>query len=286
MARRKNVVSTAQYRQRMAGEYFVVVSKHHRRWLRELVARYKARGRWPVLTMMLGEYYRDRCDKEVALMAAMLMSENGRVFEQVQDMRRIITDRPRKWLDERGYVNLSIGDRQNEKLAGNRKCEYWMIARLMNMLYVMLRASGSDSLEGCMGGNVYALYDRVGEELGLGEDRARLAWLVLAASDGFGQGVWGNGAAEVRCPVTGQIRRFLRMWFPNYRTYGSEDDAIRLFGLEKDSDFFYAWLAWEALKESDAPGCERYRQRYAKWYRDFCDMRKQKWDAVLPEIEF
>lgn len=275
------------FKRRMVGEYFTTITKHHRRWMRELVAEYKAHGSFPIMTTLLGDYYRGKKDKEIALFATLLMSDEKKVYEQIQDMRRLITEHPRDWLKERGFVDLSIGDRQNKRLVGNYRCEYWKLARLMNILYEALYGdyAGKSLEDSFSNGSIFVseLYD---SELEIEEVRLRLLSLVLKTPDGLGRGLWCKYPSEVKCPVTVEIRKFLRLWFPNYQVYGSEDDAIKLFGLDRESDFFYAWLAWKELEKKEPLQCERYVLRYAKWYKNFCDMRKQKWDMVLPKIDF
>ena len=157
----------------------------------------------------------------------------------------------------------------------------------MSLLYdAMFGGVERMSIEESFAEGFLSVDDLLDAELGIKKDRIRLLSHALRASDGLGQGLWGNVSTGERCPITEEIRKFLHLWFPNYRTYGNEDEAIGLFGLEQDVDFFYAWLAWGELKKKNPRQCEVYVQRYAKWYRNFCDMRKQKWDGVLPEIVF
>lgn len=278
-----NTQNNSRIRQKVISDYFLEASQYHRAWLYKLVQWYKGRGEFPLLPLLLlPSYYNNKKDKELAAFAALLLSNNEMVLEQVSDMRRIITDNPTKWLRQRGFVELSLGVNQKRRVEGNRYCEYWKIARLMDFLYNI------------PGGDVerYFAIRGFGElrpslcslRMGIDENKIRLFLAVLATSDGIGQRVWDSCPLEIKSPVTGDVCRCLAAWFPNYRKYGTIDEAISLFGFEKDLDFWYAASAYRELSKLRPSECRAFELRQKKWYDSGVVRGARDWNNILPTI--
>lgn len=284
---RARLAERRQVRKKVTTDFFRCFSSLHRSWLKELVAWYKAKGEFPLFPTFIADYYADPKDKEIALFTTLLMSDNDRIYEQVQDMRSLITDRPYKWFKERGFVSLSLGANQQKALVGNRLCRYWKIAHLMNCLYGLADgAKGQGTFEKHFTDGAKDSLDELKRlELHIGDYRLRFLSLVLRTSDGFGAGLWDSCQPNVRCPLTENVREFLTMWFPDYRTSGlTEDEAVSQFGMEMDCDFFYAMLAWKELCRKKPKECKIYARKYRTWYDLGREKRKGRWLGVIPEI--
>jgi hypothetical protein len=287
LSRRAKFEERRSLQKKVATDFFLCFSSLHRPWLKELAAWYKAKGEFPLFPTFIADYYTDPKDKEIALFSSLLMSDNDRVYEQVQDMRSLITEHPYKWFTERGFVSLSLGANQQKALVGYRLCRYWKIAYLMNWLYGL--ANGSKEQGTFEKHFTHDTKDSLEElkklELHIGDFRLRFLSLVLRTSDGFGAGLWNSCQSLVRCPLTESVKEFLTMWFPDYHTRGlTEDEAIGQFGFERDCDFFYAMLAWKELCRKKPKECKLYARKYRTWYDLGCRKKKSRWNGIIPEI--
>jgi len=294
-------------RKKNVGDYFLNTSRWHREWLKALAERYKERGEFPVMALtLLPSYYDSIQDKEVAAFAALLFNDGENTLERVSSFRKMLGKSPWEWFEQRKFVGLSLGRNQNKQTGG---IQNWKIANLFGRLWdechvvtyeipseqikqtfvrplgvqvdLIARAqrcSYFDVLtymleDGCVGNYFYKL---------------RLLLIVLCSGDGFGLSLWQNHNAQdtLRCPLTTEIRQFVETWFPDYRRYGSVDDAIRLFGFERDCDFFYAWLGYRELQKRNPWGCRLYATKYTDWYAGGIRKKPHQWREVMPGIEF
>ncbi len=292
----------AAIRKKNIGEYFVNFTKHHRPWLKELARKYKERGEFPLMGMsLLPSYYKCTEDKEVAVFAALRMNDGERTFERVSEFRELMGESPWEWFKDRKFFELSLGRNQDGRTGG---VENWKIARMFDRLWQECIA-----YENCSPHGAVTIISPIGQEFkrivktqrcsyfdaltyllgdyGVGNFyyKLRLLLQVLGSSDGFGLGLWKINNEELKCPLTSGVRQFLQTWFPDYRRYGSIDEAIGLFGFERDCDFFYAYLGYKELQKRNPMGCREYATRYQSWYE--CGIRKKQyqWRAILPEIE-
>ena len=295
----------AEIRSRNIGKYFRDFAKHHLDWLHKLTERYKARADFPMIPMaVLPSYYTDKKDREIAAFATLLLKDDAS-FEQIQELHELLGDSPWEWFRKREFVHLSVGRTQDRRTGG---ISNWKIANLFNRLWELVRESPEVL---CLHGiripdeymPVLTIVDRISKETRcdyfygltyLVEDccvgnyfyNLRLFLLVLGSSDGFGIGLWDIDPLEIKSPLTSDLRTFIRTWFPDQKRYGSLDDAIRLFGFERDSDFFYAVLAYKELQRRNPKGCSRYATAYQRWYSDCTKRKPHKWREIQPEIEF
>lgn len=292
----------AAIRKKNIGEYFVNFAKgHHLPWLHELAQKYKERGEFPLMAMtLLPSYYDSKEDWEVAAFAALLMNDGERIFERVGEFREMMGENPWVWFKRRRFVELSLGRNQDGRTGG---VENWKIARLFDKLWqrchiddgmgvnmISLRSIGMhatacstiydcslfDALECMLEGSGIVRYDY----------KLRLLLQVLGCRDGYSFGIWEVYNEELKCPLNGGVRQFLQTWFPDYRRYGSIDDAIHLFGFERDCDFFYAYLGYKELQKRNPMGCREYATRYQSWYECGFKAKPYRWRAIMPEIEF
>lgn len=283
--------------------YFTAFSKYHREWMQVLVDKYKESGEFPVWPMViLPSYYTDRHDREIAVFASLLFYDNSK-FETVNIFRRLMGEHPWQWFLDRGFVRLSLGDMQNKRTAGVHN---WRIAKFFDAIYqAMQQASGYmgglkidfmlyDVFYGVLVWRMSNFADAVSYVVGdflVGNVRRKIRDLlfVLGRSDGFSFGLWAIPQAEVKCPHTREILRFLRDWFPNYYrmgvTIGDIDYAIDLFKFKSAGDFYYSFLAWNWLCRKDPKGCKRYVTIYHKWYRDGDMKERNVWRKFQPELK-
>lgn len=288
-------IETVKCRKHNIANYFLKFSRFHRTWLKELAEKYKAKGEFPVIPMyVLPSYYTDRRDKEIAVFAGLFLKDDGK-FERIQAFHEMLGDSPWKWFKDREFVRLSIGKEQNKRTGGVLN---WKISRLMNYLHdhiPVMRIVNNTRLA-----DQYIMYNRGGLfqhlyvtdfledikklEIGIKEDNIRMLTIVLGGSDGFSQGLWTIPPHEMKCPLTEDVVAFLRMWFPDYKRYGTEDEAISLFGFANDTDFYYAYLGYKELQKMIPKACSEYATTYLRWYENLCRTRIYKWREKLPEI--
>lgn len=292
----------AAIRKKNIGEYFVnFASGHHLPWLHELARKYKERGEFPLMAMtLLPSYYAGAYDKEVAVFAALLMNDGERTFERVSEFREMMGESPWEWFKDRKFFELSLGRNQNGRTGG---VENWKIARMFDSLWqecfdteinplrinalFMHMVEMVEEISKRQGCSYFDMLTYLLEDCGVGNYyyKLRLLLQVLGSSDGFGLGLWNVGDEELKCPLTGGVRQFVQTWFPDYRRYGSIDDAIHLFGFERDCDFFYAYLGYNELQKRNPMGCREYATRYQSWYECGFKAKPYRWRAVMPEIE-
>lgn len=293
-----------EIRKRNTIDYFLNQSKHHRTWLIELAERYKESGVFPMFPMViLPSYYTDRLDKEIAAFAALFI-DDGADFSRIQAFRELLGDSPWEWFQNRKFVKLSLGSLQDKRTGG---VENWKIAKLMGKLWegchlftyeipvmkskeTFLLSIGED-VKRIVEEQRCSYFDALTYQL---EDccvgqyfyKLRLLLMVLGTGDGFGLSLWNIDDNDLKCPLAAGIRLFVRTWFPDYGRIGRIDDAIRLFGFERESDFFYAYLGYKELQKRNPKGCSFYATRYQSWYDLGSRMKKYRWVSIQPEIDF
>ena len=290
-------------RKRNIEEYFVNFTRHHRPWLHELARKYKERGEFPLMAMtLLPSYYGRGDDKEVAVFAALLMNDGPNTFEHVSEFRELLGVSPWAWFEQRRFVELSLGKNQNGRTGG---VENWKIARLFDKLWHVCNISTGKSPLGVdlrpIGAQVKAIstiHDFSSSDAlvymleGCGivnyDYKLRLLLQICGCIDGFSFGLWLTDIDQnkLKCPLNGGVRQFLQTWFPDYRRYGSIDEAIRLFGFERDCDFFYAYLGYKELQKRNPNGCSLYATRFQSWYECGFKAKPCRWRAIMPEINF
>ena len=267
----------------------------HKKWLRELVAKYKASGLFPVLPTQIIDYYPSVADKEIAIFACLCMKwDNGRELEQIADMRRIMGKNPARWFADREFVTLSIGREMDKLLDGYSGGRYWKIAKVFDLLY----ETCSDGIGPKYPSSVFAhsgfskFCEKVAQycEIPDMEYKQGVMELVLRTSDGLGRNLWPTIPSEVRCPLSAKIRRYLKTWFMDWKMgLWTWDEAVSLFKLENDYDFFYAYLGHKELERIDPVGCRRYATRFQSRWEKQWTYKGQYWDGIwriTPKINF
>lgn len=253
---------------------WVGFTKFLRPWLIDLAAQYKERGVFePMAEWILPSYYPDKKDAEVAAFVSLIVNDGRDMRSNMSDFMRLMGESPFQWFRERGFAHLGVGTVRGEKTGGTMNGR---IAEYLDMLH-----------------RRWADRKTVVAEIArtfFGSDadwKVRMLHLVLSTSDAFGLGIWDEPV--VRCPLTREVKRFLRDLWPDYHRYGSMDDAIALFGFERDYDFFYAAMAYREIQGMNPTGCSRFMTLYSRWYGKLSVYSERFWTGetgILPDTPF
>ena len=282
-------------RKKNVRDYFLQYSQAVRPWLRELAEKYKAKGEFPLIPIqILPSYYTDVRDKEIAAYVALLIPETENVLKNIGEFRQMLGDSPWEWFKNRGFVRLGIGKVQDKRTGGVFN---WKIAKLMDRLWEehfakTTKAASSigqtirliADIERC---SYFGVLTYLVEDCGVGnyEYKLRLFLLILSTADGFGLGLWTVDPSELKSPHTSDLRTFVSTWFPDYRRFGSIDDAIHEFGFERDCDFFYCYLGYKELQKRNPKGCSEFATTYIRWYSLAARKKPFQFREILPEIK-
>jgi len=288
-------------RKKNIGDYFLKYSQAVRPWLKELAEKYKAKGEFPMMPMVvLPSYYTDARDKEIALFAALLIKEDAE-FEQIREFRELIGDKPWEWFEKREFVRLGIGRVQDRRTGGVMN---WKIAKLMDRLWdnchilsyeiptigckgTFIRPIGFeiDLIAKAQQCSYFDVLTYLVEDCCVGnyDYKLRLLLMIAAVSDGFGLGLWSVDPSELKSPLTTDLRTFLATFFSDYKKYGNSDDAIHLFGFDRDCDFFYCYLAYKELQKKKPKECSEFATTYLRWYEISARKKPYQFRAILPE---
>lgn len=291
-------------RRKSVADYFLNTSRFHRPWLIELAERYKSRGEFPVMAItLLPSYYESLADKEVAAFAALLITDNGKMLEKVSEMRAMLGGSPWEWFEKRMFVPLAIGSARELVTGGVKNCKIAEIfGRLWEACHAMDYEIPSAGISEMVVTRIGVMLDAEAKERGHSYLKVltnmlelsdacqdygiRLLLQFFLAPDGFSLGAWVNERQELKCPLTKDLKLFLQTWFPDYRRFGSVDEAIRLFGFERDCDFLYAYLGYKELQARHPSECSEKATRYLSWYTRGTYRKPHRWRGILPQIDF
>ena len=282
-------------RQKNVRDYFLRYSQAVRPWLRELAEKYKAKGEFPLMPIqILPSYYTDVRDREIAAFASLLIPETENILKNIGEFRQMLGESPWEWFEKREFVRLGIGRVQDRRTGGVFN---WKIAKMFSRLWdehfaKTTKAASSigqtirliADIERC---SYFGVLTYLVEDCGVGnyEYKLRLFLLILSTADGFGLGLWSVDPYELKSPLTTDLRTFVSTWFPDYRRFGSIDDAIHEFGLDRDCDFFYAWLGYKELQKRNPKGCSEFATIYIRWYEIGARKKPFQFREILPKIE-
>lgn len=300
-----NLAVRRDVRKKTVTDFFLSTSKWGRAWLKEIAERYKSKGDFPITTMtLLPSYYEKDEDKEIAAFLALLVNDNERTLDRIAELRTMLGISPSRWFREREFVRLSIGSKQRKRTAG---IENWKIARLFDRLWdechILTYEIPNERIKETFVCPIGLQVSNIARELqcthidvltflledcGTGDfiTKLRIFLLVLASSDGFGLGLWTVDPQELKCPIVKGLKTFLKMWFPDYHIVGGMDDAISLFGFERDYDFFYAFLGYKELQKRNPRGCSEMATAYIRWYVNGTKKRPFSQRQIYPPIDF
>lgn len=286
-AQNNDLLERKKVRKKNIGDYFLKYSQAVRPWLKELADKYKAKGEFPLMPIqILPSYYNSLHDKEIAAFVALLIPETENVLKNIGEFRQMLGESPWEWYRNRGFVRLGIGKVQDKRTGGVFN---WKIARLLNRLWDVHFAKSQtikliSEIQRC---SYFDVLTYLVEDCGVGYYfyKLRLLLMIAATSDGFGLGLWTVDPSELKCPLTTDLRTFVSTWFPDYRRFGSIDDAIHEFGFERDCDFFYAWLGYKELQKRNPKACSEFATTYLKWFEIAARKKPFQFREILPKIE-
>lgn len=293
----------AEVRSKNMSDYFFNFSKWHRLWMKNLANRYKARGEFPTLpVVLLPSYYESMQDREVAAFVALLIKDDGGGCQDilhhmscVQAFHDMIGESPHRWFYNREFVRLSVGSMRDKRTGG---IENWKIARLMDRLWFECFGKGRKrkSIQECVAriaNKQHCSYFEVltylleGCSVGNFFYKLRLLLMVLCDDEGIGLSIWHDSTGEyLRCPLAKGIRQFVMTWFPDYKISMDAERAIQLFGFERESDFLYAFWGYRELQKRNPKECSLYATRVQTWYEFGSQMKRNRWIGIQPEIPF
>lgn len=282
-------------RQKNVRDYFLQYSQAVRPWLKELAEKYKAKGEFPLMPIqILPSYYTDVRDREIAAFVALLIPETENVLKNIGEFRQMLGESPWEWFKNRGFVRLGIGRVQDKRTGGVFN---WKIAKMFSRLWdehfaKTTKAASSigqtirliADIERC---SYFGVLTYLVEDCGVGDYfyKLRLLLMIAATSDGFGLGLWSVDPSELKSPLTTDLRTFVSTWFPDYRRFGSIDDAIHEFGLDRDCDFFYCYLGYKELQKRNPKVCSEFATTYLRWYEIAARKKPFQFREILPKIE-
>lgn len=307
------LATTAAVRQKNIADYFLKYSQAVRPWLKELAEKYKAKGDFPMMPMaVLPSYYTDARDKEIALFAGLLITESNFgerntecAIEKMREFRELLGDKPWEWFEKREFVRLGIGRTQDKRTGGVLN---WKIANLFGRLWdechfltyeipsektkqTLVQPTGVqvEMIAKARHCSYFDVLTYLAEDCGVGDYsyKLRLLLMVACTGDGVGLSLWENHNVleSLQCPLVKGLRQFLQTWFPDYLRYGSMDDAIHLFGFERDCDFLYAYLAYKELQTRNPKVCSMFSTTYLRWYDMGVRKKPYQFRRLLPEIK-
>lgn len=292
------IESNAQMREKVrkknVRDFFLQYSQALRPWLKELAEKYKANGEFPLMPIqILPSYYDSIQDKEIAAFVSLLIPETENVLKNIGEFRQMLGENPWEWFKNRGFVRLGIGKVQDKRTGGVFN---WKIAKMFSSLWdehfaKTTKAASSigqtirliADIERC---SYFDVLTYLVEDCGVGnyEYKLRLFLMILMSADGIGIGLWGVDPSGLKCPHTNDLRTFLSTWWPDFRRFGSMDDAIHEFGMDRDCDFFYCYLAYKELQKKKPKECSEFATTYIRWYSLAARKKPYQFREILPEI--
>lgn len=289
------------FRKKVVRENFVSFSRHIIKWLHEVAFRYKERGEFPpILMTLLPSYYTDPQDRELCAFATIpLMSWRIDVVAQAHELRELLGDHPWQWFRDRGFVPLNFTKRRvcgvptrvyseffgilwEEYMYANR---LWPketpgsvlgIYRTLNVLAREYECSYSDA--------IVRMYEDT--DIKTAVYRARLFEMVCGRSDGISLGLWDIDAEDILPPIDENVSKVIRLFFPDYKKQGSQDDAALSFGFDLPSDLFYAGWGYSSMERANPRACGKMINWYHTAYFHGTHYSPCEWRSKFAEIKF
>lgn len=293
---------SSQIRGHNITDYFLNQSRCHRVWMQSLADRVKERGEFGIHKFMLADYYEYPKDKELALLASLVVSENGDILQQVGHLRELLGDSPTNMYNSRSFVRFGTGRNRDKRIHGSQQ-PMWKLANVLSRVWDIEHPTvgghaptvwkgrtdfESEVLQTIRANrtNAFGALSFFLSDLGVGQFCWNLNFLAMRLFrwDGLGMGLWGWGDEDLLCPWNSELTLFLKTWWPDYRRVGSQDVCVKKFGLRDDLDFFYAWMGYKEMQKRNPQVCSEYATCYQRWYDLGVKKKPCQWREILPEI--
>lgn len=276
-----NGVTTDALRRHVRGDYFLRFSVRHREWLSELTHRYKSHMTLPQGPWTLPCYYQDFEDKEFAAFSSLLIDTGDGIERQLSWMRRTMGQHPRQWFDDRCFASLGLGLVADKKMDGGGVAQ-WQVSTLMDGLWRLMLRKDGDRCPTFSSAFYFLDFDKTIDGLlrstGIGDEQVRLRLLkmMLCTEDGIGHHLWRTDE-RVSCPLTKDVKHFLKLWFPDAGRSFSADEVADLIGL--GPDLLYCCFAWGELSRKLPLECRHYVEIYQRRYNNGEILDGRLWDG-------
>lgn len=252
---------------------------NHRAWLKELVKKYKERGKYPLSPLILSDYYEDYGDKLLAtLTACLLLDDNRRVMQQVLAVKKLFGEHPYKNLySNRTFVQWSNGANQTKPVSYFGSVKYWQLAKLFDIVWNIEYDNGKplfDVFFELITLKEYTPYHALlslfdGLPVNTPKRRINLALLRLCGTDGISERLWDLGGLEskLECPNDKNVKAFLDIWIPKWNKTFLFNEVCDILGFTKETDVYYCMLAFRELALSKPKDVKEYLKLYSMQLR-------------------
>lgn len=279
------LMKNSEYNKNIFSRSFIDFAKHHIVWMKQLKDSFLKTGDFGIRPELFADYYSDIKDKEVVLLASMLITMSGNCYGRIQQYRNIIGEHPWEWFKNRGFSCIkNIWPKERARLFG--LMDAWWQECFKDGFG---KSIGESLFFGCekYGISPLEMMERTCVLRGWKISRLRMAIILLFCSNshGIGTGLWNISEDKIIIPITGPLVGFLQTWMPNFKKYGSPDECIPLFDMDS-VDFYYCYLAYEKLKYAHPQECSKYASYYFEVYHNRSYIEPKIWRKKLPKIDF
>lgn len=234
-----------------------------RPWLRELVRRWKDRGRYPAGPWDIGHYYTRPDDIEAAAYATLAIHWDGcrgktttRSFmsAEMNALKRIMGEDAGKWFRKRGFVQIGIPSERNKRIAGLGSVTQGFIADTLDRIWQARREGLDDEF----------LYVTELKHMKLW--KVECMKMLFHMPDGIGLGLRGCLEPMPYSRPFSNEKDFLSLWIPDYKEWMNYDTAVEMLELRRSSDLIYAMWGWQNIARSHPKECRHFADVYRKRY--------------------
>lgn len=276
---------TANCREVMQRRFLADFAQYHYAWLIEIGKRWKARGEYSFDRFSLMDYYTDGKDIEAAGYISLLTYDNPKLPEQIAELHNIIGDHPWDYIENRDFIVLSNPYVANEVLPGSMRRKY----DLFNLLdwvwgFYFDHSEPLTTLKGIV---------KIQEE----QYAFDMLKMRMTKRDGIGKGVWPDDDDEMACPISNDMLKLIRIFYPKGDISGLPldaniaNDVLQFIGFDDPTEFVYTYQGYRRMERLMPEAMERNEKIFQKRFRErnlldtmhhcLSEMKK-----IIPEIRF
>lgn len=280
----KTTLRNREYKQFTFERVYVAFAKEHIEWMKELKDKFLSLNDFDVMPHILADYYADLRDKEIALLASLLITTGEPCIRRVMRFHKLLGDHPWEWFKNRQFSNMKevvIGERLNIfSFFDAWWCECFKYQTCNSIKECLFKCSEKYRKQ-----PLDMMVSICEKNRRLSRVRFALILLVCSDAEGLGQGLWGIPRDLVRIPIVGKLTSFLQTWIPDYKRYSVSDGCPALFDMDS-IDFYYCYLAYERLKHMRPKECSAYATFYRRRYDSKEYTSQSTWQNNQPKIDF